>query len=964
MLDFVERVRAALGQHYAILRELGKGGMSTVYLAQDLKHGRQVAVKVVRPELAGVLGGSRFVQEIQISSRLTHPHVVPVYDSGQVGDLLYYTMPYVEGESLRAKLNREKSLPLDESLRIAREIASALNYAHRQGVIHRDIKPENVLLSDGEAVVSDFGIARAISLAGGPSVTASGFPLGTLGYMSPEQAAGSRDLDGRTDIYSLGCVLYEMVVGKLPERWIDQESLRTGRISGGSVEERLQLDSLPKPIEHILVKALAQNPADRFASAAELGDALKAPSQGPTASSTSRSARRSPWVVAIAVAFALAAVVSATMLLRPTGDPDLDPNLLAVAPFSVLDPELEYWSEGMVDMLSASLDGAGSLTTVPPTASIQRWHGRADPTSADEFGGDLGAGLVVYGRLIGAGVDSTRVLAALYDVASHSVLTEFDVRDRSDRVDRLADSLAVQVMTDLTRTRTLGAWRLASLGSSSPAALKAFLQGEQRYRRFDIDSAVVLYERAVELDSSFALAHSRRADAAGWGLYGDPNRIRSLIRAGDLNHGLARRESLLLASDSIWGALDTFTGDSVGWVQLNRLLPTLQVAVRGYPSDPHVWFKYGEALYHWGPYLGVQDEAALEAFERAVELDSAFIPAYKHLIELALLVDGRERGEQVVDAYLEHAGPGRFTAAARATRALLDPEQASRPETDGLLDSLSAGTIYQVWFDLKWWPDSSETAVRVARAWVNKADTGGARVTLATSLAYRGRVNEAYRLAGADYPALFASLARLGAVPEDTAAAVMGSWLDNCRPGGLLHAQRWWMQRGDGNSLRRAAVCLDSVAVVAPERFRRRLQLGAHSARANLTLVQGDTVVALRMLQEIPDWPYCYSCYYERLTLAELLAALGRYQEAADLLDRIPFERTWAPASEAIITQLQLGRMHERLGNREEAVKAYSFVADAWRNADPVLEPLVRETREALLRLATEPREVPDRPPR
>ena len=166
------------------------------------------------------------------------------------------------------------------------------------------------------------------------------------------------------------------------------------------------------------------------------------------------------------------------------------------------------------------------------------------------------------------------------------------------------------------------------------------------------------------------------------------------------------------------------------------------------------------------------------------------------------------------------------------------------------------------------------------------------------------------------------------------------------------------MQRGDGNSLRRAAVCLDSVAVVVPERFQRRFQLGAHSARANLALVQGDTVAALRMLQEIPDWPYCYYCYYERLTLAEVLAALGRDQEAADLLDRIPFERTWAPASEAIITQLQLGRVHERLGNHEDAVKAYSFVADAWRSADPVLEPFVRETREALQRLAGEPRTV------
>jgi len=376
VIEFAVRVRDALGPQYTIMRELGTGGMATVYLAQDLKHGREVAVKVVRPEFAGVLGGERFVREIQIASKLSHPHIVPVYDSGQADGLLYYTMPYVEGESLRSRLNREQSISVDEALRISREVCSALSYAHRRGVIHRDVKPENILLSDGEAVVADFGIARAISLAGA-KLTASGFPLGTLGYMSPEQAAGSSDLDGRTDIYSLGCVLYEMVVGKTPERWLETESLTTGRVSGATPEERIQLDSLPEPIERILVRALAQKPGDRFATSDDFLSALNEP--GATAGSTAvpPASARARWSRSRMVAFS-AAVMAVLALgivgLRARGGMELNPNVLAVAPFDVLSPGLESWSEGLVDLLSANLDGAGPLTAVPPSVAIRRWE--------------------------------------------------------------------------------------------------------------------------------------------------------------------------------------------------------------------------------------------------------------------------------------------------------------------------------------------------------------------------------------------------------------------------------------------------------------------------------------------------------------------------------------------------------------------------------------------------------------
>ena len=214
MSDALQRLTAALSDRYTIERELGAGGMATVYLATDLKHERHVAIKVLRPELAAALGPERFLREIKLAANLMHPHILPLHDSGDADGFLYYVMPYVEGESLRDRLNHEKQLPIEDALQIAREVATALSYAHDHDVVHRDIKPENILLAAGTAVVADFGIAKAVTAAGGEKLTETGIAMGTPQYMSPEQAAGSSDLDGRSDLYSLGCVLYEMLAGE------------------------------------------------------------------------------------------------------------------------------------------------------------------------------------------------------------------------------------------------------------------------------------------------------------------------------------------------------------------------------------------------------------------------------------------------------------------------------------------------------------------------------------------------------------------------------------------------------------------------------------------------------------------------------------------------------------------------------------------------------------------------------
>ena len=316
MTNPLSRLSAALADRYRIERELGQGGMATVYLAEDLKHHRKVAIKVLKPELAAVLGAERFVQEITTTANLQHPHILTLFDSGEADGFLYYVMPYIEGESLRDRLDREKQLPLDDALAIAREVADALSYAHARGIVHRDIKPENILLADGHAIVADFGIAKAVSDAGATRLTATGMSVGTPIYMSPEQAAGEQDLDGRSDLYSLACVLYEMLAGQPPF---------TGPTAANVVHQHLTADArpvsqlrpaVPAPIADMLSRALAKNPADRFSPAAQFAAALVP----QTAAAPAAPRGPSRMVIGLGAAAVLVAVAATAIVMRKSGD--------------------------------------------------------------------------------------------------------------------------------------------------------------------------------------------------------------------------------------------------------------------------------------------------------------------------------------------------------------------------------------------------------------------------------------------------------------------------------------------------------------------------------------------------------------------------------------------------------------------------------------------------------------------
>lgn len=277
MTGELAQLQHALTGRYRIDRVVGRGGMATVYVAADERHHRNVAIKVVRPDLAAALGAERFLHEIRVTANLAHPHILPLHDSGVADGLLYYVMPFVAGESLRARLNREGTLPLADALSIADEVADALSYAHRQGVVHRDVKPENVLLSEGHALVTDFGIAKAVSSASGEPLTRTGVAIGTPGYMSPEQAAGGDDVDGRTDVYSLACVIYEMLVGHVPSRWLSYEEWEQGRFLQAPPAQRARLAELPDAVERALVHAMAIDPGRRPGTPNDLVRALTAP---------------------------------------------------------------------------------------------------------------------------------------------------------------------------------------------------------------------------------------------------------------------------------------------------------------------------------------------------------------------------------------------------------------------------------------------------------------------------------------------------------------------------------------------------------------------------------------------------------------------------------------------------------------------------------------------------------------
>jgi serine/threonine-protein kinase len=953
----LDRLKAALADRYAIQRELGRGGMATVYLALDLKHHRPVALKVLRPELADALGPDRFLREIDLSARLTHPHILPLHDSGNAGGFLFYVMPFVEGESLRDRLSREKQLPLDDALQIAREVADALSYAHSHDVIHRDIKPENILLQSGHAVVADFGIARAITTAGGDRITETGLVLGTPAYMSPEQSIGEPAIDGRSDVYALGCVLYEMLAGEPPHTGPTAQAVIAKRLSGVVPRVSAVRASVTPGLERVLDRMLANVAADRFATAGQVVAALAPEAAGVRGPSPGPPRRRAPsrGMLLGAAGMLVAAAVIGFWRTRPRAAPP-DPNRIAVAPFEILEPALELWREGLVDVLSASLDGAGPLQAVSPTLVIRRWSGRVDAASAALLAERTGAALVVFGRLVGSGADSVRAAAAILDARTGKTLGEVEVRELSGRIDRLADSLTVALLRELGRTRPIGAARRASLGSTSLPALKAFLQGEQYFRRTAWDSALASYQRAVDLDTTFTAALRRVSHVVGWQRTASDSLSRAyLLRAGRLNRGLSPRDSLLVVADSLWAALFEREADAIWWEQATRMTALLDQAAQRYPQDPDVWWQLGEAGFHWGLWVGVTRPQLLDAFARAIALDSAFAPAYLHLVPLALELEGPAAARRHAAAYLGLNPTDDESIAFAIVHRLLDSLRPSTPDIERQLDTATAPVLFEAWAASNAARDPTEPEVRLARLFAagrpgappSLDDPAFRAEILSSALARRGHLREAYDVAGTARPELIADLALVGGLPADTLDAIFRRWLEARSERGWW-GLAWWAGRGDTLSI------LASLRQSEAAPTRDHAEFWRRAGRGYLSLARRDTAAALREFLALPD-SLCATCYLPRLTTARLLVSRTRYAEAAPLLRREVAGEIGGSTIAQVLWNLERARLADRTGDRSAAIRGYRYVAAVWRNGDPALRPILDSVSAALERLGATP---------
>jgi serine/threonine-protein kinase len=699
-----QTIKDALASRYEIKRPIGRGGMATVYLAEERRPSRKVAVKVLDPDLSDRLGRGRFLREVEIVSNLTHPHIVPVFSAGEVEGLLYYVMPYIEGQSLRQRLLRDGQLPLGDALHIALDVADALEYAHARSVVHRDIKPENILLSSDHALVADFGIARAVSAASEHKLTIAGLPIGTPGYMSPEQATGSAEIDARTDTYSLACVLHETLYGEppVPGTRDTQAAVRRRRASRKTPSPA---DTVPETVETAVAKALAWDPGERYRTTAEFARALTG-----TGETTPHSAH----------------------VHTPTPPRQIPPKSIAVLPFASLssDPDNEYFADGITDEIITHLSKISDLKVTSRT-SVMRY--KTTDRSLREIGAELGVATVLEGSVRRAG-NRVRITAQLVEVDTdaHRWAETYD-RDLTDIFEiqgDVASKIASALRATLSPTEQA---RIEKKPTEHLEAYNIYLRGLYYFNRFTIDSALKAlrcFEQAIELDGDFALAYvglARVYLSAGIGT-GPIHPSEAFRSAKEAAERALELDDTLQEPHGVVGAVHTWwTWDwdaaEAAFVRANsccgecekaHLDLAFNLAARGRHEDGVLQAKKALELdpvslitnthlalqYYWWRRF----DRATDQLQRTLDLDARFAPAVSLLGWIRLLTGAPEEAVGAFDRALRHAGQtsallaalgcgqagaGR-TAEARATLQLLtepSPEQYVSPRDVALVHS-------------------------------------------------------------------------------------------------------------------------------------------------------------------------------------------------------------------------------------------------------------------------------------
>ena len=749
--DLFERLRISLASTYTLDRELGGGGMSRVFVAEERALGRRVVLKVLPEELAEGVSTDRFRREIQLAAALQHPHVVPLLSAGTADGQLFYTMPLVEGESLRARIARDGPLPLGEGHRILREVADALTYAHAHGVVHRDIKPDNVLLSNGHALVTDFGIAKAVAMstsrAAGDTLTAVGVALGTPMYMAPEQIAADTSADHRVDIYAFGCLAYETLTGRAPFHGRSQQALIAAHFTERPAPILSVRQDIPAQLSALVAKCLEKEAVHRpQTAAAVLSELDMAAVATVPRGAVSRSKRASTAAIAAAAVGAGLLGVGAWWILT-RGETATNADIVAVLPFRVsgADASLAYLHEGMVDLLAAKLTGEGGPRAVDPRVAVNAWRraGGGDdeemtPAKALLVASRIGAGRLLLGTVVGTARQIT-ISVTLQDAPGGRERGRETIQGSPDTLPALIDALTTRLLIVSASEER----RLTSRTTESLPALRAFLDGTREYRRGNYARSIEHFYTAVGYDSAFALAGLYGNFACGYGPGAACNGRANLLdiaRSGASR--LSPRDSTLLHS-----------------LNPRHPEPALRVerieegerAARQLGDSPDAWFVVGDYIMHFGGVTGMADyrARAARAFEQAVALDSAFAPALEHLVHLALSTSDTTEAIRYGALYLAQDSLSETAPSMRLQLAELEGNRTAHARLSAAIDTMPRLSVFYVITAASWtgsWTSDQDRALKTVLARQGPAEERQNALTrwFKTSLD-RGRPAEALR---------------------------------------------------------------------------------------------------------------------------------------------------------------------------------------------------------------------------
>lgn len=956
VVDQIEQLRKELADSYSIEREVGRGGMATVYLAHDLKLNRPVALKVLRPELAVTVGIERFNREVHFAAGLQHPHILPVYDSGSAGGLLYYVMPFVEGESLRDRLTREGKLSVEAALQIARDVAAGLDYAHSRGVIHRDVKPGNILLSGDHAVVTDFGIAKALSDVDGDQLTHTGIAVGTPAYMSPEQAASGGDIDGRSDIYSLGCVLFEMLAGEPPYRGTTARATIAQRFLGPAPSLKKRRGDVPGALDRVVSKAMSKLPSARYQTGTDFGKALGEALTGEVP------AVKAKWIRAAALVAGAVALAASALWFKGSlvGSPVLPgTEVIAVMPFRASGTGVEVLGEGMVDLLSTNLDGVGGIRAVDPRVVLHRWRqeGGGAPLALEDalaVGRKVNAGAILRGSVVEAGPE-VRITADLYSVSGEQ-LARVQSDGPADSVLALVDDVSVQLLREIWRSEDpLPDLRVSALTTTSLDAIRSFLRGEQFYRRSQWDSAVTAFGRSIEEDSTFALAYFKLSHTYGWSEgHGSPNSRELLGMAERYSARLPQRERTLIVAHRLF---DDGRPEAVD---------TLRQYVVRHPEDAEGWYELGDAQYHARYALALSEAELLEPFERAMELDPTLVPSMIHPLELTLAIGDSARFQRYIQLMETSTTSGRSSLYRDMAAALWDTTAAGDSamtrllrENPGLVGQMVDAYYRTATVD----PHRILNGLDSALA-SSQSDDGGAylMVVKARFLSSLGRLAEARHLIDSVFQvnprtAMFASLYPVIAGYADIMFALPGlrvlGAISESDP--LAGFWRGVFLAGTGD-VPNARVAVQRQLDLIGDSDTTAMRGLFDGLMGWVAVLEGDTVGGIaRMERGLNDVGFApgVSLFSGPLRFELATALTQRSESRSEGLRRLQYGV--GPAGEyRALTYLALAQVFEEDGDDSGAIEAYSQFIRLWENADPQLQPAVESARRALRRLAGE----------